>query len=817
MDLWSRDIRDGFRQWQRAPIATSVALALLGVGIGAQIAIASLAMALYVRPLPVTEPDRLARVVFDRGEYALQTAVWEYVRREQTIFEGVAAAAPARLNLASDGESRFVQALYTSGGFFDVVGVPMVRGRGFQPSDDRVGTTPAAIISHTFWQRELGGREDVVGLGIDVERQRAVIIGVTAPQFFGIEVGRRTDLYLPVAVEPLVAGRESRQAQSFAHWLHLFARLNRGQTAEQATAALRAWQPALRDATRPPSAPWGQHLADPLEVISSRTGMSFLRRELGQPLLLLLGSVGFVLVMACANLAALMLAQFTDRQREFCIRRALGASQIQIVRRVLIETLLLASAGALIGVVVAAWLTQLIVPWLASPLDRGVLPYLDVGVDRYLMLLTGGLVLAASLLAGLGPALAAAFASPTGALIPASLAKSNGRGTSRALHALAAAQIALSLVLVSTAAVLGRSFVALTSQPTAVDGDRVLLASVNGPLFSDDASTTLERIDGLLSRLEAVPDVTAASASTLSPLSGWIMLAPMSVPGFTSDDRRDANVAVNRVTGRFFEVFGTPLLTGRTFDERDHALSPRVAIVNTAFAEHYFGAIDDVVGRMVQMAGRDTEIVGVVSTGRYMNLREPVRSFAYVPLAQFIGPRPQPVRFAARSAAPDELRTPFVQAVRRFDPKLTVEFRTLTDEIVAQSNTERLLASLGGLFALLALIMAAVGLYGAFTYMVVRRTREFGVRLALGADRAGILRLVLADAAVVVGMGVGSGLACTVASGRFLEALLFGLQPTDPGMLTAALLVVTMVAGIATYLPARRGTRTDPAHSLRSE
>jgi predicted permease len=815
MGFWFRDVRDALRHWLRAPMTTSVALTLLGVAMGAHMGIASLAMALYVKPLPVTEAARLGRVVSGRGEYTVQTSVWEYFRKEQAIFESVAAAAPARLNLASAGESRFVQALFTSGEFFDVVGVPLMRGRGLRPSDDRDGATPTALVSYAFWQRDLGGREDVIGLAIDIERLTAVVIGVTAPEFFGIEVGRRTDLYLPIAVEPLIA--ESRQPASPPHWLHLFARLHPGQTVEQATAALRAWQPALRESTRPPSAPPGQHLAEPLEVISSRTGISFLRQELGQPLLLLLGSVGFVLVMACANLAALMLAQFTDRQREFQIRRALGASGTQIARRLLTETLLLAAAGAVIGTVVATWLTQLMVPWLASPLDRGVVPYLDLRIDQHFLLVTGILILAAGLLAGLGPAIAAALGSQTDTLMPASVAKSGRRRVSPVLYALAAAQVALSLVLVSTAAVLGRSFVALTSQPTAVDGDRVLLASVNGPLFGADASTTLTRIDGLLARLEALPDVGAASASTLTPLSGWIMLTPLSVPGFDSADGRDASVAVNRVTGRFFEVFGTPLLAGRTFDERDHASSPPVAVVNTAFAEHYFGGVDDVVGRMVRMSGRDTEVVGVVSTGRYMNLREPERSFAYVPLAQFIGPRPQPVRFAARSASPDELRPLFVQAVRRFDPTLTLEFRTLADEILAQSNPERLLASLGGVFALLALIMAAVGLYGAFTHMVVRRTREFGVRMALGADRAAILRLVATEAALVLGIGVVGGLACTVASGRLLGALLFGVQPSDPAMLIAALVVVTIVAGLATYLPAHRGARSDPAHSLRSE
>jgi putative ABC transport system permease protein len=817
VDTLTRDIRDGLRQWRRAPLMTAVALASLGLGIGANLALFSLVAAVHFTPLPVRAPERLARIVTDRGEYALQNIVWEYVRREQAIFEGVAGAAAARLNLASDGESRFSQALYVTGEFFDVIGVPMARGRGLTPADDRAGAAPVAVISHAFWQRELGAREDAVGRTVDVERERITIVGVTAPAVFGIEVGRRTDLYLPAAVEPLLAGAESRASHPAVHWLQMFGRLHQDQTTAQATAALRGWQPALREATIPPETPARQHLSDPLEVVSASTGVSFLRRDFGRPLLLLLGAVGLVLLVACANLAALVLARFTDRQRELVVRRALGASRVQLVRSLMTETLLLGVTGAALGMALAVWLTELMVPWLASPLDRGIVPHLAVGLDWRLVSAAAALALATSLAAGLAPAIAAARVAPLGALTSASRGSSAGRGPARTLRLLVAVQIALSLVLVSAAALLARSFVALTSQPTAVDGDRVLLASLNGPLFAEHPLETQARIDELLRRLEAIPGVDAASASTLTPLSGIIMLTPVTASGFASDDPRDANAAANRITPRFLEVFGTRLLAGRPFDERDGPDAPRVAIVNTAFVERYLPDLESAVGQVVQLRGRDTEIVGVVATGRYMNVREPERRFVYVPLAQFLGPQPQPVRFAVRSAMPDALRGPVVQAVRAFDPALTVEFRTLADEIATSSNRERLLAWLGSLFAVLALTMAAIGLYGAFAYMVARRRLEFGIRVALGADRLAILRLVLCDAAIVLVAGAAVGLAAAVASGRFLEALLFDVQPRDPAMLALALLVVTLVAAVSSYLPARTAAAANPAEGLRAE
>ncbi|MDP1569892.1 MAG: ADOP family duplicated permease [Vicinamibacterales bacterium] len=817
MKALARDVRNGLRQWIRAPLVTAVATASLALGIGVNLAILTLVMAVYFTPLPVPAPDRLARLAVERGDYALQNVVWDHFSREQPIFPRVAGAAPSRVNLASDGESRFVEALYVSGGFFEVIGVPMATGRGLTENDDQPGASPVAVVSHVYWLRNLGGRDDIVGRTVEIGRTPVAIVGVASPVFFGIDVGRRTDVYLPAAIEPLLAGADSRAASPLGHWLLAFARLAPTQTLEQATAALRAWQPVLREATLPPAPPARQHLADPFVVVPADKGISTLRREFARPLFLLLGAVGLVLLVACANLAALVLARFTDRQRELGIRLALGASRGQLVRGLTVEAMVLGVAGAALGVGLALWLAGTVVPSLTTPLDRGIAPHLAVGLDWRLVLAAAGLAVTTGLLAGLAPAWRAARAASFAALASGARGSAGPSGTARTLKGLVGLQIAVSLVLVSAASLLGRSFTELMGQPTAVEGDRVLLASLDGPLFGATPTETLARISALTSRLEAIPGVEAASASTLTPLSGYIMLTPVTVPFFVPDGLPDTAVASNRITPRFLQTFGTPLLAGRDFDERDGPDAPRVAIVNTAFVDHYMPDFDEVVGRVIELRGQPTEIVGVVATGRYMRLRDPRTQFVYLPLAQWLGPQPQPIRFALRSASPDALRGAVVQTVREFDPALTVEFRTLADEIAMGGSHDRLLAWLGGLFAALALLMACLGLYGTFAYLVARRRVEIGVRLALGADRAAILRLVFRDAAMVLAAGLGVGLAGTLATARYLEALLYGVRPGDPLMLAFAVVAVSAVAALATSLPARAAAAIDPAQSIRAE
>lgn len=815
-----QDIRDAGRRWGRTPLTAATALACLAVGIGANLALFALVAALYITPLPVPTPQRLARIVTARGEYVFQPIVWTYLRSHQPVFETVAAAARARVNLVRDGESRFVDALYVSGDFFGVVGVPVARGRGILPADETPGAPPIAVISHALWQRELGGREELIGSTLHVQRHPVTVIGVVEAAFFGIEVGRRIDVYLPLSAEPLLAGPESRAARPNAHWLHVLGRLAPDRTPAQATTALQAWQPALREATVPPGGDPQHHLAEPLRIVSAATGISFLRRDSGRPLAILSGIVAILLLVACANVAGMLVVRSLDRHRELAIRSALGASRWHLARGILVEALAVGFVGAALGATLGVWLSNTLVPWLGTSLDRGVAPHLPVRLDARLVVATAVLAAVASVLAALWPA-ACAFRLETSALLQAARHPRVGeRGQTHLLYALVAVQLGLSLLLTSGAALLGRSLARLAAQPTAVDGHRVLLASVDGPLITGDAARAQARLDELLRQVSAIPDVEAAAVSTLTPLSGLIMLSPVFVPGFAATDPRDAHVAVNRVTPGFFDTFGTPLLTGRPFDERDGAGAPWVAIVNTAFVDRFLAGARDPIGRIVRLRDRDTTIVGVVATGRYMHVREPERPFVYVPLGQFLDAGPQPLRLAVRSPGPDRLRAAVVQAVRAVDRELSVEFRTLADEIATSTGRERLLAWLGGLLALLALGMAALGLSGSLSYlsyMVLRRRGEFAVRMAVGADRRAIVRLVLGDAALVVTAGAVFGGGAALASGRLLAAMLFEISPSDPATLAVAVVVVTSVAAASSWYPAAAAAGTDPAEHLRAQ
>jgi predicted permease len=814
------DLRCAVRQWTRAPLVAGLGLLSLTLGIGANSALFTLVDAVHLRTLPILEPDRFVNVVVRRagvvevGDTVFPASIWERIRDRQTILERVTAAGASSLNLSRAGEARFAYVLFVSGSFFDVVGVQTTLGRPLMPHDDAQGAIPVAVVGYSLWQREFGGRLETIGQTIALEGQLFEIVGVAPASFFGLEVGRRVDVFVPIAAQAGMRSGSSSLPSHSAWWLQVFGRLRPGQTVAQAAVAFRAWQPALREPTRRQEAAASPEVFDPLDVVPAAHGTSALRRQFGTPLLILLGVVGIVLGIACGNLSTLMLARFSDRQYDFQVRRALGATEAQLVRSQLLETLLLSTTGAVLGVAFAVWLVRLAVPFFATPLDGGIQPYLPISPGSRLIAVAALLALVTGLGAGLGPAIGVCR---TATLPLAGKTRNEAAHTSIGLlQVLVVAQVALSIVLLSAATLLIRSFLRLNGQPTAVDRERVLLLSVSGTLLGPNPSVSLARLDALASQLEALPGVDAASASTYTPLSGLIMLARIEVPGYVSTSPRDVNVSVNRVMPGFFDVFGTRVLLGRAFDSRDGPATPRVAIVNTAFAERYIGTTT-AVGRMIKLNGQELQVVGVVATGKYKTLREPTMHFVYVPLPQWLGSRPQPIRFAIRGNDPEGLRVGVLKAIQKFDRALAVEFRTLDDEIATSVNRERVLAWVAGTFAMLALTIATLGLYGTFAYRVMRRRREIGVRMALGADRTAVLRLVLRDAAVVLVTGCVLGLIAAIVSGRVIESVLFGVDARDVGMLGLALGVMTATAGTATYFPARRAANLDPMVGLRQE
>ncbi len=808
MTILLRELRFTTRRWRRAPVTFLVALSSFTVGIAACIATLTVFDAILLRPLPFRDAANLVKVVSQKRDAVFSLAVWEQFRDHQAILDSVAAIAPERLELATNGESRPVEGLFVSGNLLKVLGVETVIGRGLTPHDDRLGSAPVCMIGYAFWQREYGGRAHVLGQSLVIDDRAFEIVGVTTPEFFGVEVGRHSDILLPVASTP--ARVSSQRVPSTTPWLHIIGRMRAGETAATTAAGLRAWQPALRAAAGDGVS---TNLREPLTVTRFDRGLSTLRSEFGRPALtMLVAAASALFLIACGNVVALKIAALLDEQPEFAIRRAIGASRPQLFLAGLIDVLVLALLGLAAGTLLAMWAIQITIPLLTTPLDRGLTPYLSIPADGRLV----------SLVAFLFVASAAAMACLSGTVVIRIQERVN-RGlvalrantvSGRLVMVVLVLQVGFAAALLATAGLLIRSFIELTGQPTAINDEKVVLASLGRLRFASEPAETYARIEAILDDVRSTSGVQAVSASTLTPLSGIIMLHRLEVPGVPTPDLRDLNTSVNRVTPEFFTVFGTQILVGRGFTPQDDPSGHRVAVVNTAFADYYLQGANP-VGRLIKLNDEQVEVVGVVATGKYMTLREPTMRFVYVPLAQWISSRPQPVRIAARGGEDAPVRAAILETVRRHDVRMTVEFRTLRDEISVGSNRERLLAVAATSFGTLALFVTAAGLYGSFSYSVIRRTREFAVRAAVGASPQDLLQLVWTRAGVLIGSGALLGTFGLLAGGRFIRSELFGVEPHDLLSLVGTISLIVAVGAAATYLPARRASKLQPATSLR--
>jgi predicted permease len=607
----------------------------------------------------------------------------------------------------------------------------------------------------------------------------------------------------------------------------MYARLRTGQGPEEATTALRAWHPAWREATLPGGPNDKNHLAYPPYVTSGARGESNVRRQYQQPLLVLLAAVGLVLVIACANLAALVLARFTDRRHELGVRLALGAGRARLVRMLLAESVLLSAAGAVIGVLVAQALAAAVVPYLTTP--SAAQPSLAIAIDLRLVAFTAAIAIVSGAIAGLLPAWRASRVTPQVSLAP-SRSTLPGPRASRALRVMVAAQVALSLVLVAGAAVMVRSFVGLTTNPTGVDTDRILIALVSGTLAGSEPARRYEVIEEVRRSLRSVPGVHAVSGGMVTPLSSSMAAAQIEVPGsiytppasgegvMVINGKATAFTPFNRVLPNYFTTVGTPILAGRDFDDRERPGSAPVAIVNQAFATRHFGTANP-IGRTIITGGETLAIVGLAADSKIMSLKDaqPI-AMAFGAFTQLKGTSPiSRLRFAVRADEPETLRTGIAHAIRGVDPRLAIEFRTMRNEADATVNRERLMAWMAGIFAALGLIMAVVGLYGTFTYVVARRRSEIGVRMAVGATRSDIVRMIMREAGLVLAAGVIVGIAGAFATGQALQSLLFQVSARDPWMLAIAVTSVIGAAVVASLIPARRASRTDPMVALKAE
>lgn len=807
-----RDLRLAFRQLRKQPGFTITAIVSLALGIGANTAIFQLLNALSLRPLPVPAPYELVELRLtgegrDGSNNGRNRQVslpqYEAFAKRQDVFTALAALGDARFNLSPAGEVRYVEGVWVSGNFFETLGVRALIGRVIAREDDRPGcqSSPAAVISYAFWQSEFGGRGDILGQPLSSNGINATIIGVTAPEFFGIEVGRQYAVALPICASGL--GRRDHW------WLAAVGRLESGVAREQAQARLQQLMPSVQQDTMPN---YRRELADVylkmgIEVADASSGLSPLRRSYQRPLWILLGISAMVLLIAAVNLANLLLARATARRDEFAVRMALGGSPARVLQQLLTESMVIAALGAVAAMGVAMAAARAIPPLISTPVDR---IHLDVSPDWRLFGVTAAAAIVTALIFGSAPAMRATRAS-----LRMGTRDASANDGLRVRRGLVAVQIAMTLVLLFGGLLFLRTFRNLSNVDTGVREGGVVIAAV----FFSDRDYPMERRRAtfleLDRRVAAVPGIDSMSDAQVTPLGGsfWD-------PDIQVGDRKGSTYG-NRVGPAYFRTLGTALLAGRDFTSFDVESVPNVAIVNESLVAAFF--MGNPIGQRFTMPshsggpGVAYQVVGVVADQKYGDLREANPRIFFVPSAQ--DPFPSTTRrYVIRSSQPQAATMAAVgAAIAAFDRGLTVRYTTIDAQIAESLLQERLMARLSSLFGGVALILAVVGLYGVVSYSVASRRGEIGVRMALGASRARVVRMILADTARMVSAGLVAGAAIALLAGRAINSLLFGLGSDDLVTLWIAAGALILTALLAAWLPARRATGIDSVAVLREQ
>jgi putative ABC transport system permease protein len=831
-DVWAMRVLDSVRQDVRAAVRglrksagfSAVVIGTLALGIGANTSLFSIFNSLIMRPLPVQDPGSLA--LFTDGSWSYP--VWQEIRaRASDLFDGAFAWSGQSFDLAQGGRAVIVDGAYVSGQFFDVLGVPAFRGRMLTPADDSAAPPngPVAVISHRFWRQHFGGADDVLGRQLTVQRLPFTIVGVMPPGFFGVDVGRMADVMLPFSAEPLLQGRESRLQSAGSWWLEMMVRLKPGQTIEQANAVLRGVQPQIRDATLPglegDPAFAARYLVRPFALAPAATGNSGLRRRFETPLFAMVVAVGLVLLVACANIASLLLARALARRGELSVRLALGASRGRIARLLFVESLLVAMTGAALGLVFAKWSSALLVQQLGT---WNSTVSLDLALDWRVLVFAAALACLCAISAGVAPMIAVKSVAPGEALKGAGRAMAGDRRFA-VRGALVVAQIAVSFVLVIAAGLFLRTFASLNQLPLGFVPEPLVVVQMDLLASGIPPEERGARVERFRDAVAARPGVKSASVSAVRLLTGggW---ATNSVgvgddPMTPEDHRNSGRVWRNATTSGWFETMAIPLLSGRDFTDRDRVGSPPVAIVNEAFVRRFLSNRRP-IGHTLRVAdeGPRYEIVGVVADAVYTTPREGMLATMYVPLAQrepreWNFWRDAVLTIKAVSGQRALIERDVAAALTQADPTLVFTSGTFDQMIDATVTQERLIAMMSGFFGALALLLAGLGLYGVVAQAVSARRTEIGLRMALGAQPTGIVRLVFRHIGVLIVTGLALGLAGSWWAARFIAPLLFQVESRDPTTFAGTAAVLVAVGLLAAWVPARRAARLDPATVLR--
>jgi predicted permease len=822
-----QDIRYAARMLRKSPGFTAVAVITLALGIGANTAIFSLMDTVMFRLLPVQRPGELVQVGmmthgFGRSPRTIYTnPLWESLRARQDIFGGILAWGNTQFNLAPSGVAENVRGIYISGSYFPTLGVRPAEGRLIAPDDDKRGCPGVAVLGYGFWQQHFGGAP-VDGRTISINGHPFEIIGVSAAGFFGAEVGHAFDVAAPICSEAIVEGKNSSLDQRSAWWFHVIARQKPEINNEQISARLAVLSPQIFAETVPTN--WKpsdqkRFLGWTLTALPAGTGISNLRSQYDLPLQTLMAIAGFVLLLACTNVASLMLARAAARSKEIGVRLALGASRLRLVRQLLTESVLLSCSGALLGILFAQWGGRLVVNYISTGKDK---ISLDLTLDSRVLIFTAAAAILAGLLFGVLPAFRATRVSLADAMKGTSSAKTQGDSRFRAGRWMVAAQLAISLVLVATTGLFVRSFANLVNLPVGFDRSNVLLANVDLHNAGQAGAQLATMREEMLRRVRALPGVISASESLMTPISGGVRDDFIVVEGPNAPKGDDRDVYMNYVTPDYFATLRSRLIEGRDFNAQDKAGAPQVAIVNQALVRKFYPGMDPVGKTFRQYAtatvlGPPFLIVGVTGDAKYDTLREDAPPTAYFPLAQIEGTLER-ANFEIRTTTrASQLAKPVEATILDVNKSAAIQFTTLAQQVDDSLTQERLLATLSGFFGALALLLAMIGFYGVLAYVFLQRRKEIGIRMALGAQRGAILRLVMRDVAMLLLVGVAAGLAITWATTRFVQSLLFDLPARDVATFALSVALLAAVALVACWIPARRAMRVDPMVALRYE
>jgi predicted permease len=838
MDTLFKDLRYGLRGlWKRKGFA-AIAVFTLALGIGANTAIFTLVNAVMLKSLPVEKPEEL--VLFSdttsEGTSLLdgpRTGQWvrfsyssyEYFRNHNQSFQDIAAlrSGTSRLSVRRTDSQASAAARATghlvTGNYFSVLGVRAQRGRVLTPEDDREGAQPAAVISHRYWANELNSDPTTVGKTFIINGTNFTIVGITPPEFFGERVRRPPDFWMPLSFQPQIELRESFLKEQQAYWLMLMGRLKPGVSMDQAQASTNL---ALRQFLTEQA---GSQITEERQkgiqntyatLVEGKGGISGLRTFYSKPLHMLMAIVGMVLLIACANVGSLLLSRAAARKAEISLRMALGATRGRIVRQLLTESMLLAIIGGVVGVLLAQWGVYLLVGLVApnSPLDTRP----DMGI----LLFTAGVSIAAGLLFGLIPAVQASRTNLSSTI------KEKSRTRSRFLRLspssmMVVLQVGLSMVLLTGAGLFARSLVNLQSEELGFDRSNLLLVGIDPRLAGYKTTDLATLYHQVIERLGTIPQVKNVSMATYAPLSGTRRSSSVQIPGYTPQPGEELSVEDILTGPKYAETLGMPVLRGREIEIRDTASAPRVAVVNATFAERFFKD-QNPIGRSFTFDdetddGAPLEIIGVVGDIRPEDARAKPEPIVYRPILQIQDQAAYSVNIHVRTLSdPTPLGSQVRQMLNQIDDKLPVYGVTSMDEQLRQNvSQERLIAQLVSFFGALALLLACIGLYGVMAHGVARRTNEIGIRMALGARGGNIAWMVLRETLLLVLAGLVIGVPAALLGARLVSTQLFGMSATDPLTLIGAAVVLTTVALLAGYVPARRATKINPLVALRYE